>query len=118
MKPPATWKKNELQVADLFDGERVPVTGRQRGSAPDIDHPIFAFEVKRRDMPAWFKDAFEQAIASVREHLWPLVVYCQKGKNVRDGYCVMRTADFLELYERAKDRGAFERVGPVPRGDD
>lgn len=42
----ATWKAHERTVARVFGGQRVPVTGRSRGSAPDVEHPTFAIEVK------------------------------------------------------------------------
>ena len=33
----ATWKASERRMAGILGGERVPVTGRERGHAPDID---------------------------------------------------------------------------------
>ena len=42
------WKNIERSIAKLIDGDRVPVSGRQRGSAPDIAHPLLSVEVKHR----------------------------------------------------------------------
>jgi hypothetical protein len=32
------WKQAERRIADLLGGQRIPVTGRQRGDTPDIEH--------------------------------------------------------------------------------
>src|SRR5262245_32932694 len=42
------WKSLELQLAKRLGGERVPVTGRTRGWAPDVRHQWLAIEVKSR----------------------------------------------------------------------
>ncbi len=42
------WKRTERAIAARLGGVRVPVSGRQRGDAPDIAHPTFAVEVKSR----------------------------------------------------------------------
>lgn len=63
----ATWKKVERAVAKKLGGERIPVTGRIRGSAPDIAHPVYAVEVKHRKcLPSWIRTAMAQAEASKR----------------------------------------------------
>ncbi len=33
----ATWKASERRMAAILGGQRVPVSGRERGFAPDID---------------------------------------------------------------------------------
>ena len=42
----STWKQVERWWALQLGGRRVPVTGRQRGDAPDVEHPRYAIEVK------------------------------------------------------------------------
>ena len=52
--PDRRWKQTERKVAALLGGQRVPVSGRGRGDAPDIDHTWLAVEVKdRASLPAW-----------------------------------------------------------------
>ncbi len=41
-----TWKNSERRMAEALGGQRVPITGRSRGSAPDIEHPLWAIEHK------------------------------------------------------------------------
>ena len=41
-----TWKQAEREIAERMGGKRVPVTGRDRGDAPDVDVPMFSVEVK------------------------------------------------------------------------
>ncbi len=59
------WKQAERRIAAMLGGERVPVSGRGRGFAPDIEHPALAVEVKTRaSLPAWIEDAMRQAEAA------------------------------------------------------
>ncbi len=46
MRSRGRWKQVEREIAADFGGRRVPVSGRQRGDAPDIDHPLYSIEVK------------------------------------------------------------------------
>jgi hypothetical protein len=70
----STWKSVERAIAKVlrdswevanpdYSGpkiDRVPITGRGRGSAPDIYHPMFSIEVKhRKSLPKWLKEEFE-----------------------------------------------------------
>lgn len=60
-----SWKHVERETAALLGGERVPVTGRARGSAPDVEHPWLAVEVKTtKRLPALIVKAMAQADAS------------------------------------------------------
>lgn len=94
-----TWKAIERRVADYFGGVRVPVTGRQRGSAPDIQHDFFSFEVKhRKTLPEWLFDAINQAEESRTNGQVPLVVLHQKGQTIGESLSVLRTSDILALY--------------------
>jgi hypothetical protein len=71
------WKACERHVAILLGGERVPVSGRARGDAPDIEHPELSIECKsRRRLPAWLEDVLRQAVAFVRDHLRELGRIC------------------------------------------
>ncbi len=91
----ATWKNVERQIAKRLGGERVPVTGRQRGSAPDIEHDWLSH---RKTLPAWLADAMSQAVASQRGEQLPMVVLHEKQMNYDDSYCVIRLRDFIEWF--------------------
>lgn len=97
------WKATERFVAEQLGGRRVPITGRQRGDAPDIDHPIYSIEVKRRSaplaFPRWLQTAFEQADAANPGHKKPLVVveHAHGRGRLKDHYVLMRLPDFLDL---------------------
>ena len=61
----ATWKAIERQWAERLGGKRVPVTGRTRGDAPDVEHDVFSIEVTAgRVMSTRLQTAVEQAVAS------------------------------------------------------
>jgi len=95
----STWKSVERAIANLLGGERVPVTGRQRGSAPDISHPVLSLEVKhRKTLPAWLYDAMEQAQASKRGDKLPAVILHGRGKEYRHSMVMVRLDDFVEWY--------------------
>lgn len=94
-----TWKNVERQIAARLGGERVPVTGRQRGSAPDIAHSWLSLEVKhRKSLPAWLADAMTQAQASQRGGQLPMVVLHEKQQNYDESYCVVRLKDFVDWF--------------------
>lgn len=101
------WKRAEREIAALLGGVRVPITGRIRGSAPDIEHPEFSLEIKRREsLPAWlFEDAFEQADMSNDGTKTPIVIVeWARGKGrARERYCVLRLNDLIELLERGQE---------------
>jgi len=101
-----TWKASERKMAAALGGVRVPVTGRMRGSAPDIAHETYAIEHKYgRVMSARMVEAVEQAEASAADSAkqgkfkTPLVTI----ENVRAGrrdnglFVLMRLSDFLEI---------------------
>lgn len=61
------WKLHERKIAAKLGGARVPITGRSRGSAPDIAHALYAIECKSRQvLPGWIREAMAQAEASKR----------------------------------------------------
>ena len=98
------WKRTERSIATIIGGQRVPVTGRGRGDAPDIDHPRLALEVKhRRTLPAWLLDAMNQATTSSRDGRIPTVVLHRHGARHADDLCVLRLSDLVALVIATKD---------------
>ena len=89
------WKQCERRVAKYIGGERVPITGRQRGDAPDIKHNWLVPEVKyRKKLPEWIHDAMRQAVAAVRRPSQvPCVILCEKGKDTADSYIIFKLKD-------------------------
>ena len=93
------WKQTERKVAAALGGERVPVTGRQRGSAPDVAHEWLSIEVKhRKEMPAWLMDAMAQARASIRGNQLPVVVLHENGRHHKGDLVVIRLEDFVDWF--------------------
>ena len=102
-KPPATWKHEERWWADKYNGKRVPVTGRQRGDAPDVAHPYFAFEIKYgwSNVPKRLVNAMDQAVKSGQQTkpfpTMPVVGVCVPGINSaqpKERFVFMQEADF------------------------
>ena len=97
------WKSTERKVALYFGGQRVPVTGRQRGDVPDILHPDLSTEVKDRNkLPDWLFDAMNQAEESQKRDQIPVVVLHQKGDSIAESLAVLRVKDVVQLLERIK----------------
>lgn len=106
------WKSVERRIAKYLGGERVPVTGRQRGSAPDIKHNWLSIEVKQRDkLPDWIHEAMDQAeksITTIRSQelidfhgsmsQLPISILHQTGNRIEDAYVVLRLKDFREWF--------------------
>lgn len=104
------WKDTERQIAKLLHGERVPITGRARGSAPDISHDFFSIEVKdRQNLPEWIADAMNQADASNKNNKIPLVILHGKGMKHQDNYAILRLGDIIKMYEQIG--GTMNRKG-------
>jgi hypothetical protein len=112
------WKQAERRIAAILGGERVPVSGRGRGFAPDIEHPALAVEVKTRaSLPAWIEDAMRQAEAAAEvdarhfdlPHKTPITVLHNDRKPYRDALVLIRLSEFSEMVrelERNPDRKA------------
>ncbi len=112
------WKQAERRIAAMLGGERVPVSGRGRGFAPDIEHPKLAVEVKTRaSLPAWIEDAMRQAEAAAEvdaryfdlPHKTPVTVLHNGRKPYRDALVLIRLSEFSEMVrelERNPDRKA------------
>lgn len=100
----ATWKASERKIAELLGGKRVPVTGRERGFAPDVEHPLFAIEHKYGSvLPARFQKAIEQAqAAAVGTDKIPLVTFehARRGNVGNIVGVTMLMDDFLNLISR------------------
>lgn len=78
----------------------MPVTGRVRGSAPDIAHSQFSIEVKHREsFPAWLFDAYDQAEKSnnKRKTKIPIVILHQKGVKYENSFVVLQLKDLIRL---------------------
>lgn len=91
------WKSWERKIADYVGGERVPITGRQRGSAPDIKHNWLSIEVKQRKKIAeLLKDAMRQAEASAGPRQLPVVILVETGSKVGDAFIFCRLSDFKD----------------------
>ena len=97
-------KAIERQWAELLGGKRVPVTGRQRGDAPDIEHPTLSIEVKAgKTISTRLSDGMEQAKASIVGDKLPILCVTQSRKgNVGNLNWVMMEADtFVDIAKRA-----------------
>ena len=102
-----SWKATERAIAARLGGRRVPITGRQRGDVPDVQHDLFAIEVKhRRRLPTWLRAAVAQALAAQRGRQVPIVVLHEHGTHHADDLVVLRLGDFQDWN------------GPLRRGDD
>lgn len=98
-----TWKSAERTVARLLGGERVPITGRARGSAPDVAHDVLSIEVKHwKKFPDWLKDAMNQAEESQKNGQIPAVILHEKGMKYEDCYTVIRLSDVIKLLDHRK----------------
>lgn len=94
-----SWKRSERAIAKVLGGERVPVTGRARGSAPDVAHTWLSIECKeRKELPAWLRDAIAQARASVRGEQLPVAILHEKGTRHAEDLVVVRLADFRQWF--------------------
>lgn len=99
-----TWKASERRIAAILGGKRVPVTGRERGSAPDVEHEKFAIEHKYgKVLSTRFQTAIEQALAAaVGTDKLPLVTFehARKGNAGNIIGITMLMDDFLKLIEK------------------
>ena len=108
------WKATERAVAEHLGGRRVPVTGRQRGDVPDIQHPFLSVEVKhRKTIPAWLLTAMSQAWAAARGDQVPVVVIHQEGQRHLSDMVVIPMGSFTRWY------GAVQTPqGDIPEGEE
>jgi uncharacterized protein YfaP (DUF2135 family) len=98
------WKATERKVAALLGGQRVPVTGRARGDAPDIAHPDWSVEVKHRQaLPSWLHAAMRQADAARQQQQRSIVVLHAAGDRFTDALVVMKLSDFIGMTPRGSE---------------
>ncbi len=96
-----TWKRIERQLAERLNGQRVPVTGRHRGSAPDIEHEWLAIECKHRAgfPPAWILDSLDQAKACSEDgKKLPIAIWHGKNKKIDESIVMMTLQDFRDWF--------------------
>jgi hypothetical protein len=80
------------------------VTGRTRGSAPDIKHPWYALEIKHgKQIPALLIKAMAQAVASVRGDQIPMVVFHPHGADYDDSFVIVKISDLEKLRGYGKE---------------
>ena len=85
-----TWKKFERWVGEFLTelgdtASRVPITGRTRGSAPDVTSDYLSIECKyRKSIPGWIKEAMEQAVASSRDGKTPVVFIKENESEIME----------------------------------
>lgn len=98
------WKAIERWWAEQLGGVRVPVTGRQRGAAPDVAHDRYAIEVKAgRVMSPRLREGMAQAVASAAQYpegsRTPLlcVSHSVGPGRASEHYVVLRLADWQLL---------------------
>ncbi len=104
LKSRAAWKAIERQWADRLGGKRVPVTGRQRGDAPDIEHPTLAIEVKAgKTISTRLSDGMEQAKASIIGDQLPIVCATQSrtGNKGNLNWVMMEADTFIQIARKA-----------------
>ena len=99
------WKRTERAIAAAIGGRRVPITGRQRGDAPDIQHPWLSPEVKhRKSLPAWIHNAMAQAVASAHSDQLPVAILHEKGKRHSSDLVMVRLGDWIDWFGKGGDR--------------
>jgi hypothetical protein len=98
------WKRTERKMAARLGGRRVPITGRSRGSTPDVNHEWLAIECKpRQSLPEWLHSAMAQAVASVRGQQLPVVVLHETDQRHQNDYVVIKLSDFAAWFNPRGD---------------
>jgi hypothetical protein len=99
MTPDKNWKRAEREIAARIGGRRVPITGRIRGSAPDIEHEWLSVECKqRRRLPEWIRDAMSQAKASARGDQLPVAILHETGRPYSSAFVVLELQAFIDHF--------------------
>jgi len=89
----------EREIARRLGGRRIPITGRQRGDVPDVEHDWLAVEIKhRKALPDYWHDAYAQAQAANDGSRLSVVIWHEKGRPHRDDYIMMRLGDFEKYF--------------------
>lgn len=97
----STWKAIERWWALQLGGKRVPVTGRQRGSAPDVEHDRYAIEVKAGKVLSdrlglGIRQAMAAAVGTTKTPLLCITHSNGRGRE-SDHYVMLRLADWQAL---------------------
>ena len=111
------WKALERAIAARLGGERVPVTGRTRGWAPDVKHRWLAIEVKsRKSRMVLIAEMLDQAVKAAEWYKrrgegdrLPIGVYHVTGTRLDNAIVFMRLKDFEEYFGDAVTGPAEER---------
>ena len=99
----ARWKKVELAFAVRLGGRRIPVTGRERGWAPDVAHRWLAIEIKSRKRAlSVIAEMMDQAVKAAAWYLrrdpsnprLPIGIYHVSGTHLDNALVFMRLRDF------------------------
>jgi hypothetical protein len=89
------WKQTERAIARRLNGKRQGAVGRK---GPDVLTCWLAVEVKhRKRLPAWLRDALDQARTGAGERL-PVVVLHEAGQRHADDLVILRMADFEDWF--------------------
>lgn len=102
----ARWKASEREIAALLGGVRVPITGRTRGSAPDIEHKWLGIEVKSRIARLLILQEMMDQASKAAEFSYkrdgvtrlPVGIYHVVGTRYDKAFITMRLGDFLEWF--------------------
>ena len=104
LKTRGAWKGIERWWANLLGGKRVPITGRSRGDAPDVEHPTLSIEVKAgKTISTRLFDGMEQAKASIRGDQLPIlcVSHSRKGNQGNINWVMMESDVFIKIGKKA-----------------
>ena len=99
-----SWKRIEREWAERLGGKRVPVTGRGRGDAPDVDHPTLSIEVKAgKTISDRLRNGMDQCRASAKGDQYPILCVTQsRAGNQGNLNWVMLEADtFIAIAKKA-----------------
>ncbi|MGH7920970.1 MAG: hypothetical protein ACREQM_13660, partial [Candidatus Dormibacteraceae bacterium] len=116
-----SWKATERELAQLLGGERILVTGRVRGYAPDIDHPRFWSEVSevksRKNMPVLLRDGMDQAVKAVEWSVrkghgdrLPMLIVHQDGQRLENAIVCVRLRDARQWWGIGDTPAASNKV--------
>lgn len=100
------WKNSERRMAEKLGGERVPITGRYRGYAPDIKHEHLAIEHKfgKRIISSRIIEALKQANATAETNGGLPIVTAEQSDGIRGSrnkeLAIMEIETFLELLDK------------------
>ena len=101
----SNWKEVERRVAAILGGRRVPITGRQRGDAPDIAHEWLGVEVKhRKKLPDWIHDAMAQARACSDGGKLPTVILHEHNQLYTKSFVVLELDEFEQWFGRVTNK--------------